>query len=55
LVKQLKEFNPHFTPNVPHWLEADENNLVVKFKMLPERQDLDQSVNEALIIEYYSR
>jgi small subunit ribosomal protein S4 len=55
LVKQLQESNPHHTPMVPHWLEVDENNLVAKFKSVPEREDLDQTINEALIIEYYSR
>ncbi len=55
VLKQLQEANPHHTPLVPHWLEADENNMVVKFKSLPQREDLDQSINEALIIEFYSR
>ena len=54
-IKQLQEANPHHTPMVPHWLEVDENNQVVKFKSTPEREDLDQTINEALIIEYYSR
>jgi small subunit ribosomal protein S4 len=54
-VKQLQESNPHHTPMVPHWLEVDENNQVAKFKSIPEREDLDQTINEALIIEYYSR
>lgn len=55
LVKTLLESNPHHQPLVPHWLEMDDANLVVKFKSLPEREDLDQTINEALIIEYYSR
>lgn len=55
LVKTLQAANPHHAPMVPHWLEADDNNLVVKFKSVPEREDLDQTINEALIIEYYSR
>ncbi len=54
-LNQLQESNPHHTAVVPHWLEVDENNMVVKFKSVPEREDLDQSINEALIIEYYSR
>lgn len=55
LVKSLQEANPHHSPMVPHWLEVDETNLVVKFKSTPQREDLDQTINEALIIEYYSR
>ncbi len=55
LVKNLQAANPHHSPMVPHWLEVDETNMVVKFKSTPEREDLDQTINEALIIEYYSR
>lgn len=55
IFKHVQETNPHHSPLVPHWLEVDENNMVVKFKSLPEREDIDKSINEALIIEYYSR
>lgn len=55
IFKHVQETNPHHSPLVPHWLEADENSMVAKFKSIPEREDLDQTVNEALIIEYYSR
>ena len=55
LVKQLQDANPHHQPMVPHWQEVDEVNMVVKFKSVPEREDIDQTINEALIIEYYSR
>lgn len=55
VLKQLVESNPNASANVPHWLEVDETNQVAKFKQLPEREDLDQSINEALIIEFYSR
>jgi len=54
-LKQLQESNPHHSALVPHWLEVDETNMVVKFKSIPEREDMDQTINEALIIEYYSR
>jgi small subunit ribosomal protein S4 len=53
--KQLKELSPYQTGEVPHWLTVDEDNLVVKFAMLPSREDLDSTINEALVIEYYSR
>ncbi|HEY9745763.1 MAG TPA: 30S ribosomal protein S4 [Oculatellaceae cyanobacterium] len=55
IFKHVQEANPHHSPMVPHWLEVDENNMVVKFKSVPEREDIDKSINEALIIEYYSR
>jgi small subunit ribosomal protein S4 len=54
-VKQLQESNPHHSAMPPHWLEVDETNMVVKFTSIPAREDMDQSINEALIIEYYSR
>lgn len=55
IFKHVQEANPHHSPLAPHWLEVDDSNMVVKFKAIPEREDIDQSVNEALIIEYYSR
>jgi len=54
-VKQLQETNPHHNAVVPHWLEVDADNMVVKFASIPAREDMDQTINEALIIEYYSR
>ena len=54
-LKQLQESNPHHTAMVPHWLEVDATNMVVKFSSIPAREDMDQTINEALIIEYYSR
>jgi small subunit ribosomal protein S4 len=54
-VKQLHEVNPYYAPVSSHWIEFDADNLAVKFKGIPEREDLDQTINEALIIEYYSR
>jgi small subunit ribosomal protein S4 len=43
------------SPTPPHWMELDTNKLVLVFKQEPERADLDQSVKELLITEYYSR
>lgn len=54
-VKQLQEVNPYYAPASSHWIDFDGDNLAVKFKGIPEREDLDQTLNEALIIEYYSR
>lgn len=39
----------------PHWLESNLTTFEAEFKLLPERVDLDQSVKENLIIEFYSR
>jgi len=41
--------------NVPHWVTADATELTFRINQLPEREDMDQSFNEQLIIEFYSR
>lgn len=55
IFKKLAELSPYQAPPAPHWLEVDADNLVVKFTVMPQREDLDATINEALIIEYYSR
>jgi small subunit ribosomal protein S4 len=42
-------------PVVPHWMTMDENALTITYNALPEREDLDPTLKEQLIIEYYSR
>ncbi len=41
--------------NVPAWLERDAKTLAGKVGRLPERSEIDGSLNEQLIVEYYSR
>ncbi len=41
--------------NVPAWLERDAKALSGKVARLPERSEIDGSLNEQLIVEYYSR
>ncbi|MBT7190318.1 MAG: 30S ribosomal protein S4 [Anaerolineae bacterium] len=41
--------------NVPVWLERDAKALAGKVGRLPERSEIDGSLNEQLIVEYYSR
>ncbi len=43
------------TRTAPRWLERDLKALAGKVLQPPERQDVDASLNEQLIIEYYSR
>ena len=43
------------TRTVPRWLERDLRRLAGKILQNPERQDIDASLNEHLIVEYYSR
>jgi small subunit ribosomal protein S4 len=40
---------------VPRWLSLDPRNLSAKVMQLPTREDIDVSLNEQLIVEYYSR
>ena len=40
---------------VPKWLELDAANLTGKVVALPEREDIDLSIEEHFIVELYSR
>ncbi len=53
LVKELMANNPVAT--FPQWMVADPENLTASIVNLPAREDLDQNIKEALIVEYYSR
>jgi len=41
--------------NAPAWLERDAKTLAGKVGRLPERSEIDGTLNEQLIVEYYSR
>jgi small subunit ribosomal protein S4 len=43
------------TRRVPRWLTVDTNQLSANVLHLPAREDIDVSLNEQLIVEYYSR
>ena len=43
------------TRTVPRWLDRDLGNLSGSVVQLPERADVDASLTEQLIVEYYSR
>ncbi len=40
---------------VPKWLELDTENLTGKIAAMPQRDDIDLTIEEHLIVEYYSR
>lgn len=40
---------------VPEWLSRDDASMSARVLSLPERTDIDISINEQLIVEYYSR
>lgn len=52
LFKQLAETTAVV---VPSWLEVDKPNLAIKVIQIPERDQIDQSFKEQLIVEFYSR
>jgi len=41
--------------HVPNWLSIDVQNLSAQVLSLPARENIDISLNEQLIVEYYSR
>ena len=53
LIKQVIEANP--APVAPNWMTANLETLSSSIVNLPAREDLDQTIKEALIVEYYSR
>lgn len=62
-VREGSRRRPYFTEiptfaashSVPRWLERDLNSFRGRVIHNPERQDVDASLNEQLIVEYYSR
>lgn len=40
---------------VPRWLQLDVKNMSAKVLQQPSRDDIDVSLNEQLVVEYYSR
>src|SRR5690625_3409038 len=51
IIKESLELNSI----VPEYLTFDDNNLEGTFTRLPERSELPAEINEALIVEFYSR
>ncbi len=53
LIKEIIEANP--APVAPNWMTANLETFTASIINLPAREDLDQTIKEALIVEYYSR
>ena len=53
LVKTLMEENP--VTGAPRWMVFDAEALKASISQLPAREDLDPTIKEALIVEFYSR
>ncbi len=41
--------------HIPGWLSVDDKSLTAKVLTLPSREDIGVTINERLIVEYYSR
>lgn len=55
-VKYFKELPPFAeNRNTPSWLGRDLNSLAGSVLRMPERAEIEGSLNEQLIVEYYSR
>lgn len=39
----------------PSWVEVDTQKMVGKYKIVPDRTDVAQDINESLVVELYSR
>lgn len=52
-IKSLTEGGSH--PPMPRWMEVDWDNAAVRKTAQLEREDVDQTLKEALIVEFYSR
>ncbi|MFC2015698.1 30S ribosomal protein S4 [Chloroflexota bacterium] len=51
--RDLAQDLPHRA--VPEWLSRDEETMSGRVMALPERKDIDVSIDEQLIVEFYSR
>lgn len=51
--KQLREIAAERL--LPDWLDRDVNNLTGEVVRRPERTDIEMTINEQLVVEYYSR
>lgn len=51
--KQMPDFAAEWMP--PEWVSRDLSTLRGSMMRLPERKDIDLTINEQLVVEYYSR
>lgn len=52
-IKDLREQGAN--KPIPKWLELDAENLTAKILAMPQRDDIDLTIEEHLIVEFYSR
>lgn len=54
-VNLVKTISEESVLTAPSWITVDRDKLTARFESLPAREDLDPTIKEQLIIEYYSR
>ena len=55
-IEQLKELREQGASKpIPKWLELDAENLTGRIAAMPQRDDIDLTIEEHLIVEFYSR
>ncbi len=54
-IEMLKKLREGTTKLIPAWLELDSANLSGKVISLPQRSDIDMTIDELLIVELYSK
>lgn len=54
-IDRFKELRESETRVLPSWLTMDNANLVGRVVALPAREDIDLTIEEHLIVEYYSK
>jgi small subunit ribosomal protein S4 len=50
-----EKFKEIKSANLPTWIALDQKNISAKVNHAPTREEIDTTVNESLIIEFYSR
>ena len=54
-IEALKKISTGLTPVRPDWLTIDEKAYTIVVNAIPERDQIDQTFKENLVVEYYSR
>lgn len=54
-MENLKQLREEGNRMVPKWLSLDHENLVGKVIAMPQRDDIDLTIEEHQIVELYSR
>ncbi|MBC8531582.1 30S ribosomal protein S4 [Gehongia tenuis] len=54
-MENFKALRENGSTSVPKWLDLDNANLAGKVLSLPQREDIDITIAEHLIVEFYSR